>query len=246
MHLPVIGVTSGTLFDDHTDSPQSFFSRYNYTNAIAAAGGGAFVIPPLEQEELLHAMYSRLDGIILAGGEDIDPRYYNEAPHESVKHIDHVRDHAELWLTRKALEDGKPLLGICRGIQVLNVAMGGTLYQDIPSQYDSDINHNASKAHTEWDYLAHTLRLDPQSRLANILGTDDLPINTAHHQAVRHLAPGLRATGWSPDGLIEAGEGTNGSFVLAVQCHPEALFAAIDTRWRALFAAFVDAAGTRR
>jgi putative glutamine amidotransferase len=148
---------------------------------------------------------------------------------------DPLRDIVELWLTRWAAEDGKPILGSCRAVQMLNVALGGTLYQDIPAQLHSELVHDSS----------YTLRLAPDSKLAQLFGTTTFPTNSLHHQSLKTIAPDLRPVGWAPvgwapDGVVEAVEGHNGHFLVGVQCHPEALQGAADPRWQALFRRFVE------
>jgi putative glutamine amidotransferase len=245
MKLPVIGITSGADAQP-ANGPAAFMLRQNYGRAVAAVGGAPLLIPPLAQEDILGASYERLDGLLLSGGGDIAPQFYGEETHPTTSEIDIDRDNAEFWLVRRALEDGKPLLGICRGIQVLNVVLGGTLYQDIASQIGNSIDHTITKrADSEWRYMAHDISLEPSSQLARILEATSLPTNSAHHQSIKDLAPGLRITGCSPDGVIEAVEVADGGFVLAVQSHPEALWAAAESRWQAMFAAFVSAARER-
>jgi putative glutamine amidotransferase len=242
MKLPVIGITGG-LTSQSTDGPAAFILRQNYARAVAAVGGAPLLIPPLAQEDVIRAIYERLDGVLLSGGGDIAPHFYGEEPHPTTHEIDIDRDNAEFWLVRRALEDSKPLLGICRGIQVLNVALGGTLYQDIASQIGNSIDHTITKrADSEWRYMAHDISLEPSSLLARVLEATCLPTNSAHHQSIKDLAPGLRITGRSPDGVIEAVEVVNSGYALAVQSHPEALWAAVEPRWQAMFAAFVSAA----
>lgn len=235
---PLIGISCGT-FHDHAWCPPSFGHRQTYVDAVLRAGGAPLLLPPVQDEPTLHALYARLDGVLLAGGGDIEPKHYGAEPHPRLGTIDALRDTAELPLARWAVADGKPILGICRGIQVLNVALGGTLYQDIPSQVATELQHNLSYEQQDWTYPAHTMRIAPDSRLAQALGLLELPTNSLHHQAVCDVAPGLRAVAWAPDGVIEGLEGTSSSFVLGVQGHPEALQAAADPRWQALFRAFV-------
>ena len=134
------------------------------------------------------------------------------------------------------------MLGICRGIQLLNIALGGTLYQDIPSELPAASDHYASSKVPDRAHLAHPIVLEPGSWLAARLGTRELPVNSFHHQALRDIAPGLQVTGRAPDGVVEAVEGAGPGFVIGVQCHPEGLWASADMRWAQLFAGFVDAA----
>ncbi len=236
---PLIGISCGT-FRDRDWCPPSYGHRQTYVDAVLQAGGAPLLIPPLLDATALRAIYDQIDGLLLAGGGDISPNHYGDQPHERLGTIDPPRDMAELRLARWAATDGKPLLGICRGVQMINVALGGSLYQDIPTQLGSPIDHNASYVREDWTYLAHSITIAPNSRLARYLGTTDLMINSLHHQAVRRIAPGLRAVAWAPDGVIEALESDQHSFIVGVQCHPEALQAETDPRWQGLFAAFVQ------
>jgi Predicted glutamine amidotransferases len=207
------------------------------------AGGAPLLIPPLLDAATLRTIYERLDGVLLAGGGDIAPNHYGDQPHERLGTIDPPRDLTELRLARWAAAEGKPLLGICRGVQLINVALGGSLYQDIPSQIDTTIDHNLSYTREDWTFLAHPIAIAADSRLAQMLGTTHLMINSLHHQAVRRVATGLRAVAWAPDGVIEALESEGPTFIIGVQGHPEALQATVDPRWQNLFAAFVQSCG---
>ncbi len=241
---PLIGISCGTFYDRDW-CPPSFGHRQTYVDAILRAGGAPMLIPPVSDEATLRVLYERLDGVLFAGGGDIAPAYYGDTPHEKLGTIDELRDAAELPMARWAVADGKPVLGICRGVQLLNVALGGTLYQDIPSQIESALSHNRSYEEEDWTYLAHEMTIAPGSRLRELLGVERMAINSLHHQAVRTIAPGLQAVAWAPDGVIEALEGTGESFLLGVQCHPEALQASADTRWQTVFAAFVESCAKR-
>jgi putative glutamine amidotransferase len=236
---PYIGITCGT-FRDRDWCPPAILLRKTYTDAIVAAGGVPFIIPVVEDEEVLRALYDRLDGLLISGGGDIDPQHYGEQPLPGLGPTDPLRDNVELPLVRWATADGKPVLGICRGVQVVNVALGGSLYQDIPSQINSELVHDSSYTRQDWTYMAHDLRLEPGSKLAQYFDTTLFPTNSLHHQSLKEIAPGLRPVGWAPDGVIEAIEGNNGHFLIGVQCHPEALQGNADPRWRELFKRFVD------
>jgi putative glutamine amidotransferase len=236
---PYIGITCGT-YRDRDWCPPAQLLRKTYTDAIVAAGGVPFIIPVVEDEEVLRALFERLDGLLISGGGDIDPSRYGEAPLPGLGTTDPLRDNVEIPLARWAIEEGKPLLGICRGVQVINVTLGGTLYQDIPSQIKSGLVHDSSFTRQDWTYMAHDLRLDPHSKLAEIFGTTSFPTNSLHHQSLKDLGQGIRAVGWAPDGVVEAVEGNNGHFLVGVQCHPEALQSAADPRWQALFREFVE------
>jgi len=236
---PFIGITCG-IFRDRDWCPPALLLRKTYTDAIVKAGGVPLIIPVVEDQDVLRALYDRIDGLLISGGGDIDPRNYGEAPLPALGPTDVLRDNVELPLARWAVADGKPVLGICRGVQVLNVAMGGSLYQDIPSQIKTNLTHDSSFTRQDWTYMAHDLNLEPGSKLAQFFGTTSFPTNSLHHQSIKQIAPGLHPVGWAPDGVVEAIEGDNGNFLIGVQCHPEALQGAADPRWQTLFAEFVE------
>ncbi|NJN66530.1 MAG: gamma-glutamyl-gamma-aminobutyrate hydrolase family protein [Chloroflexaceae bacterium] len=246
---PRIGIPCETVRDREW-WPPLHGHRQSYLEAVVSAGGFPLLIPLIEQEDLLHDFYGQIDGLLLAGGKDIDPAHYGEKPHDQLDEVDPLQDRVECYLTRRAVADGKPVLAICRGLQMVNVALGGTLYQDIPSQFPTTIDHDASSKHAmavnieDWTSRTHEMHLEPESQLAYVLETTSLPVNSLHHQAIRRLAPGLRVVGLSPDQVIEAVEGTGRSFLIGVQCHPEALYNGADSRWQALFAAFIESCMT--
>lgn len=218
-----------------------------YLSAVIAAGGAPVLVPLGLDEPRLFRALDRADGLLLAGGEDIAPALFGEEPHPRLGAVDADRDAAEMALARQALEMGMPLLAICRGIQALNVAAGGTLYQDIPSQVPGALKHHCFYPEYPRDHIAHTVAIAPDSRLAAVVGqpADSLaavPVNSLHHQSVKALGAGLRVVAQAPDGVVEAIEGTGGGWVLGVQWHPEEL-AASRADMRALFRAFVEAAG---
>ncbi len=236
---PAIGITCGTFYDRDW-CPPSFGHRKTYVDAVVAAGGIPILIPPIEDQDALRGIYDRIDGLLLSGGGDIQPHYYGEQPHPKLGVVDPARDQAEIPLARWAAADGKPVLGICRGAQVINVALGGSLYQDITTQLESKLQHDLSFARQDWTFLAHALELEPTSHLATMFGTTSFATNSLHHQSLKAIAPGIRPVAWAPDGVVEAIEGNNGHFLIGVQCHPEALQAEADPRWRALFRRFVE------
>jgi putative glutamine amidotransferase len=236
---PLIGITCGT-FRDKDWCPPIFGHRQTYVDSVVAAGGAPLLIPLLEDEAVLRALYERLDGVLLAGGCDVDPRHYGEEPLPELGTVDALRDRVELLLARWAAQDNKPIFGICRGMQVLNVALGGSLYQDISTQIPTPLVHDDSYASENWQHMAHELSIAPDSAVAQLLGATPFAINSLHHQSLKTVAPGLRAVGWAPDGVIELVEGDGAGFLLGVQCHPEALQAAADPRWQTLFRHFVE------
>ncbi|RLC73040.1 MAG: gamma-glutamyl-gamma-aminobutyrate hydrolase family protein, partial [Chloroflexi bacterium] len=169
-----------------------------YIEAIAAAGGIPLLIPLNLSGPALRALCDSLDGILLAGGEDVTPMMYGETPHEKLGEVDEERDRVELELARLALADGVPLLGVCRGIQMLNVAAGVTLYQDIAAQQPGALKHDCHTAEYPREYLAHQVHVVPDSRLATALGVTVTTVNSRHHQAVKATAPGMVVVARSP------------------------------------------------
>jgi putative glutamine amidotransferase len=236
---PLIGITCGT-FRDREWCPPIHGHRQTYIDSVVMAGGAPLLFPLVDDETVVRSLYDRLDGILLAGGCDIDPVYYGEEPLPQLGPVDALRDKVEMWLARWAAAEGKPVLGICRGMQVLNVALGGSLYQDIPSQLQPEYIHDGSYACENWTHMVHDLRVEPSSKVAQVFDVTTFPINSLHHQSLKVVAPQLRPVGWAPDGIIELVEGVNGHFLVGVQCHPEALQAEADPRWRRLFKYFVD------
>jgi putative glutamine amidotransferase len=208
-----------------------------YVRALDRAGLVPLAVPTmLAPERAAQALQAGgVRGLVLTGGEDVDPARYGSAPHAKLQKPDPTRDAAELALIAAARERRLPILGICRGIQILNVALGGTLFQDLDTQRPGPV------AHAGDDDRRHTVRVESGSLLEKTLGTRSTSINSRHHQAIRDLAPGLRAVAWAEDGLIEAVEAAdpNAPWMLAVQWHPEDLPGNLNER--ALFDAFARA-----
>ena len=212
----------------------------SYVEAIIQAGGAPFLIPLEAGDQVLRALFERADGILLTGGGDIHPRFFGQTSHPSLSDVQPTRDELELTLARWSLEEGKPLLGICRGIQVMNVAAGGSLYQDIASQCPGAGQHDYYRDDSPRDFLAHQVRVEPDSRLARSLGADRLSVNSFHHQALKEVPPLYRVVARAPDGVIEGIEAPDHPFALGVQWHPEELIAGQETA-RRLFLSFVRA-----
>lgn len=233
---PVIGITP-----NFTHETGLFSLHRDYTAAIESAGGTPVLLfPSAEPETGPDALPDFLDGILLSGGGDIDPLLFGEEPLRQNGEISPLRDSFELTLCRAALESGLPLFGICRGMQVMNIAAGGTIYQDIPAQTGSTLKHSqqAPRPHG-----THSVLPLENSLLAALLGKKRVAVNSFHHQAVARLGEGFSAAAHSPDGIIEAVERENAPFVLGVQWHPEAM----DAKEQALlFSAFVRAAGGKQ
>jgi len=236
---PLIGVTTSVTVDK---SPERVYVNAAYLQAVEQAGGVPVLLPPSLGVSSRDLLVAQLHGLMLTGGGDVDPRLFGEARHPTVVEVSADRDTLELELTRRALDQGVPLLAICRGIQVLNVALGGTLYQDIPSDPGSPIAHSQAGRR---DHPTHAVRVQDGSRLAAILGAPEINVNSFHHQAIKRLGLGLTAVARAPDGIVEGVEGADRErFVVGVQWHPEDLVEH-DASARGLFAALVAAAARR-
>lgn len=236
---PLIGLTTSTVSAAESGSSARFSVMAVYCRAVAAAGGSPVLIPGLGDAEAAEVIQSHLDGILFTGGVDIHPRRYGQEVHPGCEVVDEERDATELALAELARNAALPVLGICRGIQLINVAWGGTLVQDLGMQRPGSEDHRASTP--EPPRAVHNLMINRGSRLATALGADHIPANSMHHQAVDLLAPGFEITARAEDGTVEAIEFSGSQFVMAVQCHPEHLYHN-DERWLGFFAALVDEA----
>ena len=242
---PLIGIATQTLpAKPGGELPTCWIMGQRYVEAVRTVGGLPWLIPLIPQDpDTLAAIFDRLDGVFLTGGVDVDPSRYGEPKHPKCGTTDPDRDAVELMLLEHAMAANKPVLAVCRGIQILNVACGGTLYQDVTEQVPAAMKHDyfPTPAQPSRSYLAHQISVKADSRLGELLGEAEVPVNSMHHQAIKDLAPNLRATAFAPDGIIEAVEGTGGQFLLAVQWHPEEL---TDTQpgMKRLFSSFVAAA----
>lgn len=241
MKRPLIGIT--TYRTKNPFGNPILALGENYVQAISQAGGIPILLPLGLPETQLRSLASKLDGILFSGGGDIDPTLYGMGNDPKVKGIDLDRDRVEIQLIRAAISEGLPFLGICRGLQMINVALKGTLYTDIADQHPQALKHDY---YPDWnrDHLPHTVRIAPDSCLAAIFKISEPAVNSLHHQGIRDLAPSLKAVGWAPDDLIEAVERPDSHFGMAVQWHPEWLTDHPRTQapMRALFQAFVAAA----
>jgi putative glutamine amidotransferase len=232
MRKPVIGI--GSDIQSNPGKRDQAFAYTTYVEALKRAGAVPVLIPP--QPENVDQLISGLDGVLLAGGEDFDPSSYGEKPHETVEPMDPRRQSNDLALARRARERGIPTLGICLGLQAMNVAAGGSLIQDIDSHVDTDIEH----ASVPEDRARHHVMVEQGSRLSSILSSAELDVNSSHHQAIKDVGEGLRVTAHAPDGIVEGLEDPGHPFYLGVQWHPEDMNG--ETSASELFGAFVKAA----
>lgn len=238
----IIGITAGEIYNKVDPwSPVTYGQSRTYSDSIISAQGVPLILPLTDDVGTLRAMYDSVNGVMIAGGNDIDPKLYGEKPHAATKDISVYRDRYETQLIRWALEDKKPILGICRGMHLVNVLCGGNLYQHIPSFFPNAEDHNSSDAAKDIEDLAHTLRIKEPSKLASILGVSTIKTNTHHHQAINRMAPNLQAVAWTNDGIIEAIESRDDSYFIGVESHPESLITKAEKRWLNLFLSFVQA-----
>lgn len=234
---PIIGITT---FQSTTAYGQPTVAlMQSYIDAVLQAGGVPVLIPSLISENGWEALYARLDGILFSGGGDIGLEHSPGDPHPRIDAVDRERDSIELQMIRAAASDGKPFLGICRGCQVLNVGLGGTLYTHIPDQLPNALEH--SYPGNMRTVLVHEVKIEEGTHTAEIYGEPIIRVNSLHHQGLKDIAPSLRVAGHAPDGLVEAVELPDHPFGLAVQWHPEWLTDQEGTR--KLFRIFVESAG---
>lgn len=234
---PIIGITAGKDRSDTGIQKICLIDKYSY--AISVSGGIPFVIPPDISTHLIETIVNRVDGIMITGGGDIETRRFNGHDHPRVYGIDTDRDNLEIELVQAAESTRKPLLGICRGIQIINVALGGDLFTDIQDQKNDSLKHDWFPDYPR-DRLSHPVEITSGSLLNHILEISLTDVNSLHHQAIRNLSTKLSASAFAPDGIIEAVEYKEHPFLLGVQWHPEWLFE-IETTQK-LFKAFIQAA----
>ena len=218
---PVIGISCG-----RTAAGAATLSA-NYTDAVLRSGGIPVIFPTVSDKAAADALLKSVDGVIFSGGPDLDPSYYGETVWNETVEVDTLRDVSDLLLMRAALDVGKPVMAICRGEQLMNVVLGGTLYQDLPTQLGSVVPHSGA---------IHRIGVEKGSVLYDLFGEDSLTVNSFHHQAVKDVAPDVRVTARSADGIVEAYE--YGKGVIAFQFHPEGM-ARTDDAWLAPFKYFV-------
>jgi putative glutamine amidotransferase len=229
---PLIGI--GSDIQSPQGKRERAFAYLTYVEAVRKAGGIPLLIPP--QPENADELVAALDGVLLAGGDDCDPAAYGEERHPNVETMDERRQANDLALAEAARRLGVPMLGICLGVQVINVAAGGSLIQDIDTQHDTEIRHASEPE----DRARHDVIIEKGTRLARVLPASELNVNSSHHQAIRRVGEGLRVTALAPDGIVEGLEDPRHPFYLGVQWHPEDMSG--EESATALFAAFIEAA----
>jgi putative glutamine amidotransferase len=236
-HDPLIGITLRVLHEKGL--PADLARNRAYFDALEGAGGTPLGISASLSEARLRELFDLCDGLCLPGGPDVEPELYGEATRDDCAvEVDHELDRSELLLARWALEADKPILAICRGAQVLNVALGGTLWQDVGTQGATEHNHSQDGSRQE---LTHNIDVTSDSRLHAIAGATLVDVNSMHHQALREIGRDLVVSARAHDGLVEAVEHPGRRFVVGLQCHPEELY--LEREWaRRLFADFVAAA----
>lgn len=241
MSVPRIGITGVVR---SWDDGERTGVNAAYVRAVLAAGGLPVILSPLIGARYAAYATDSIDGLLLTGGEDIDPSLYGQPPSPMLHAVSRERDLFELAIFAVARQREVPILGICRGIQLINVGLGGTLYQDLPSERPSDTTHDGAAAR---DQRTHRIDLEPKTRVAAALDTATLQVNSLHHQGIKDLPSSLRATGWADDGLVEAVESPAGdSWLLAVQWHPEEMHADRQAPDGGLFRALVHEAVRQR
>jgi putative glutamine amidotransferase len=230
---PLIGITS-VYEPAEGDKSAEIMVGFAYARAVAENGGVPIVLPTVDDERILQKYLSMLDGLVLIGGDDIPPEAYGEQADKTVQPLTKERYEFERKLIARWLANGKPLLGVCLGMQFTNIVSGGSLIQDIPSEVGTQVNHRAY----------HSVQIEPGSTLADLLGATEASVLSSHHQAVEKLGRGLRPVAHSEDGVVEALDRTDGGFGLFVQWHPESMTNVAHRN--AIYGALVRAAAKRQ
>lgn len=241
MTNPIIGVTCYRFLNSQGYPKQSI--NESYIHSLLKAGACPVMIPSGLNDTNIQDLLSHLDGLMLTGGGDIHPKFYGSADHPLVSEIDVDRDEIELSLLKHCLSLKMPVLGICRGFQLINVGLGGTLYEDIQDQNSTANKHDFDSDFAR-SFLAHEVNLIPGSKLAEIFGETHIMVNSLHHQGIRLLSDQVEASASAPDGIIEALQIRDYPYGIAVQWHPEEM--QTDPKMRALFLSFTQAAMTYR
>lgn len=243
---PLIGVTAGEIYNrDHPWAPVVHGQGHTYLDTVIRAGGIPVILPITLDGTVLDTLCERIDGLLMSGGNDITPSLYGEERYQETRDNSETRDKTEKRLLDTFLQTEKPLLAVCRGMQFLNVYQGGTLYQDIKKDLPKALNHESSTDAEVFNHIAHTIAIEDNTKLRQILEVAEIDTNTHHHQAIKKLGTGLRVTARAEDDVIEAIETDDDRFIIGIQAHPESLGGVLPV-WDRLFKAFIDAADEHR
>jgi putative glutamine amidotransferase len=239
MPSPLIGLTTRNLTEPKYDLPL-IVSPKSYSQMLLQSGAIPILIPVNLKPDYHQDLLTRIDGIIFTGGGDIDPAHFNGIPHEKISSVDKERDDTEINLFEQVCSLNLPFMGICRGLQLINVALGGSLYTHISDQLPNALEHAYFPPDNPTDHLAHPVKIKAGSQLAQILGTTEVEVNSLHHQGIQNLASEASPLAWAPDGLVEAIHVPSNPFGIAVQWHPEWL--PDDKYSQALFTSLIETA----
>jgi putative glutamine amidotransferase len=231
LRKPVIGITAA-----HCTEELKTFPRYYYVEVVRKTGGIPYILPPVRTHEEGRDLLDHIQGLLLSGGGDISPVYLREDPHRGVRKCFPERDYSELLLTQLAMQQNLPLLGICRGIQILAIAAGGGIYQDISSQYPGSMEHSQTAPR---QHVWHNVEIVGESLLYRLLRETKIGVNSLHHQAVSEIPPGFIQNAFASDGIIEGIEKPGAKFCVGVQWHAESMDT--ETHSQALFRGFIEA-----
>lgn len=236
---PIIGVTTAMEINE-----EWYFVSPDNIEAIVRSEGLPIMLPYLTDYVQINDLANKLDGLYLTGGGDIDPILFGEQPHQQLGDVMPARDHFELVLIRRMIELGKPILAVCRGVQILNIALGGDMYQDIYAQIDRELIQHQQQAPKY--HPSHHVTVAKGSLLHQLTGKERLRVNSRHHQANRKIASSLKICAKAEDGMIEAIEGVGGTFILGLQWHPENMAKKNDPASLAIYRGFIQACKERR
>lgn len=230
---PIIGITS-SLKDDRL-----LTLSLDNTDSVTKVGGVPVIFPNLLDAEQVERVANQIDGLLVTGGGDIDPTLFGEEPHPNLGSITPARDQFEIAIIRKLMEQDKPILAICRGCQIVNIAAGGDMFQDIYAQHDQQLLQHSQRAPRS--HGSHFVDVKEGSRLHQMTESNRFKVNSYHHQAVRHVAQGFQTCATASDGIIEAFESTQHTFILGIQWHPECMVNSGDAPSNAIFKRFIEA-----
>lgn len=237
MMKPMIGITP--VIEKNSENVNVSTANIK---AIEQSGGVPIILPLTKDDSIIEEIVSKIDGLYLTGGNDIDPTYFGEEPHPKLGGIHPLRDYFEISIVKKMIEAQKAILGVCRGSQVMNIALGGTMYQDIYSQIDEELLQHQQNAPS--DHASHFVDIVKDSLLHQIVGVERMKVNSRHHQANWKLGEDLQKSATASDGVLEAIESKESPFVLGLQWHPENLLLAGDELSRKIYERFIEACTT--